>query len=144
MASLRTERSGVSLTYNGQILYMITCKYNRNDVKKSESDILDTVRDRGIQLVDYRFEGDGSNMTNEKLHLHGIFYGPKYLRYKDYQVKGWNMYIKKCYSTNGESYCLKGDTSAYKVRQDMKRWEQLSLEVNLFDYDYMSPAVAGP
>ncbi len=129
----------VSLKYNGLVLYMITCKYNGNDVKKTEREILDTVRGLDIQLVDYRFEGDGSNMTNEKLHLHGIFYGPQYLRFKDYQIKGWNMYIKKCYSTNGQSYCLKSDTDVYKIRKQMALWDQLSLKVNLFDY--YSPTV---
>ncbi len=137
--ALRTERSVVSLTFNGKVLYMITCKDNRNGVKDSKKKLLDAIASVRIQLVDYRFEGDGSNLGSEKLHLHGIFYGPKFIKFRDYRIKGWNMFIVKCWSSNGEGYCLKSDSQLYVARKQMTDVVTLSTSTNLFDYDYSQP-----
>lgn len=119
-----------SLKKDGLVLYMITCKYNPNDKVVSKNNLISTCNSKGIELQSYLFEGDGSNTTDEKLHLHGVFYAKPNLYYKDYAVKNYNMFIRQCWSTNGESYCLKSARSEYKIKKAQKAYEKLYLSEN--------------
>ncbi len=115
--------------YDTSGYYAITIKNNLNSrvaYKKDLLHILNSSKLRQVgQIFNIRFEVD----SKSKLHLHCGIISTKKIRYKNHQVKGWNIYMRKMYNPKGWiNYINKTGGSPYQ--------QELLLLIHYYRHNY--------